>query len=105
MVVSHNEFVSACLKAVNTLRELAPKDTGNLAYNAIRIEFKDKDTCVIRVDERIAPYMPYTTLPWISPKWHGRKNPNEGWWEAAAELVMEQVANNLKGDLNDVTNE
>jgi hypothetical protein len=103
MAVSHKQFVRACLNATEKLRELAPKDTGNLAYNAIKIEFKDKDTCVIRVDERIAPYMPYTTLPWASPKWHGRKNPNEGWWDAAVELILEELAKELKGDLNDAT--
>lgn len=100
MAVSHKKFVNACLSAVNTLRELAPKDTGNLAYNAIKVAFKDKDTCVIHVDERIAPYMPFTAFPWTSPKWNGKKNPNEGWWERAAEVIARQLAKELKGELN-----
>ena len=102
MSVEHKEFVSVCMKAVRKLRELAPKDTGNLAYNAVRVRFPDKDTCVIYVDERIAPYMPFTTLPWISPRWHGRQNPNEGWWDSAVEVIGEQVAKDLKGDFKDV---
>lgn len=28
-------------------------------------------------------YMPYTNEEWISPRWRGRKNPNEQWWEKA----------------------
>ena len=25
------------------------------------------------------PYVPYTVEKWISPRWRGRKNPNEQW--------------------------
>ena len=104
MSIPHKTFVNACLNAVATMRELAPKDTMNLAYNAIKVEFRDNGTCVIHVDLGIAKYMPFTTLPWTSPKWNGKKNPNEGWWENAAAVVLKQIANELKGEVNDVTN-
>lgn len=34
--------------------------TGNMAFNASKIEFTDDRTCNIYVDENIAPYVPYT---------------------------------------------
>ena len=98
-MVSAARFKRACEKAVATLRTLAPYDTGNLALNAIKIEFPSPNECRIYVDESIAPYMPFTTRPWVSPKWNGRKNPNEGWWQAAGELLAELVAQELKGEL------
>ena len=99
MAVSQEKFQRACERACKQLRGRAPKDTGNLAFNAIKIEFPSPDECIIYVDEAIAPYMPYTTRPWIAPRWHGRKNPNEGWWQAAGELVFEYVAQQLGGEL------
>lgn len=97
MELARKDFQNVCLNAVQSLRELAPKDTGNLAYNAITIQFPTPDTCVIYVDEAIAPYMPYTTYPWLSSKWQGKKNPNEGWWEDAVSYIAEQVNKQLKG--------
>lgn len=81
------------------LRRLAPYDTGNLALNAIKIEFPDPNTCVISVDESIAPYMPYTTFPWLAARWNGKKNPNEGWWEDANKKCMEALAKRIQGVL------
>lgn len=99
MAVSQAKFQRACLRACQQLRGLAPRDTGNLALNAIKIEFPSPDVCVIYVDEDIAPYMPFTTRPWVAPRWHGKKNPNEGWWQAAGELIFEQLAQQLGGEL------
>lgn len=33
-------------------------------------------------------YMPYTTEKWISPRWRGRENPNERWWDEAYEIAI-----------------
>ena len=106
------KFRKICEKAVDTLRELAPKDTGNLAFNGIRVEFPTPDECVIYVDGNtidkihygIAPYMPFTNEPWISPKWNGKKNPNEGWWQDSCEYIIALIAKMLKGELekNDI---
>ena len=30
-----------------------------------------------------AYYMPYTNERWISPRWKGKANPNEHWWDEA----------------------
>lgn len=99
MALSNQKFRIVCERAVKQLRGLAPYDTGNLALNAIKIEFPSPDVCVIYVDESIAPYMPFTTRPWVAERWHGKKNPNEGWWQAAGELIAEYVAAELGAEL------
>ena len=99
MSLSNTKFQRACRKALRQLRSLAPYDTGNLALNAIKIEFPAPNVCEIYVDESIAPYMPYTTRPWLSPRWHGKKNPNEGWWQAAGELIAEFIAKEVGAEL------
>ena len=42
-------------------------------------------------------YMPYTEEEWISPKWKGRANPNEGWFEETVEYIARYVALGLGG--------
>ena len=44
------------------------------------------------------PYLGYTDGVWTSPRWRGRKNPNEGWTGEAFELVVETLANGLGGE-------
>lgn len=79
-------FQRLCERILSHIRFVAPRDTGNLAENAIRMHYEG-NVCVIEVDEDIAPYMPYTNEPWISPRWHGKKNPNEHWWQDTAENI------------------
>lgn len=105
-------FEQVFLEAINLLREEAPKDTGNLAYNAIKYKWENENEFVIYVDvgkipireykkeiKGIAPYMPYTNEPWISPRWNGNKNPNEGWWNDAIEFIIQYMAKRLGGEL------
>lgn len=68
-------------------RYLIPKDTGNLRYNSFKIKHKSKNTWVVYIDEKVAPYAPYVNEKWISPKWHGRQNPNEGFWKEVFEFI------------------
>ncbi len=70
--------------------------TGNMAFNASKIEYPYKGVCVIYVDNKIAPYVPYTNEKWISPKWKGHKNPNEGWFERATIIVTNSIAKSYK---------
>ena len=72
--------------------------TGNLAFNALHYEVRGR-RLVVYVNEDIAPYVPYTNEPWISPRWHGKKNPNEGWWNRFAQELILRVTINLKGDI------
>lgn len=42
-------------------------------------------------------YMPYTTEPWISPRWKGRENPNLGWFRESTEFMAKMIARHLGG--------
>lgn len=98
--MTHADFKAACEFAFETLRDLAPYDTGNLARNAIKLEFVSRNVARIYVSEAIAPYMPYTNEPWVAKKWNGHKNPNEGWFDASANLIAESLGDLLGGNLN-----
>ena len=96
--MTNRQFTLFINRLVEAIRSVSPIDTGNLRYNAIRVEFLDENTCRIYVDEAIAPYMPYTTEPWVSPKWHGKKNPNEGWWQIKATEVVKTTIREILND-------
>lgn len=97
--ISREKIEIAFMNAVRRLRFYAPYDTGNLSQNAIRFAWENEKTFIIYVDESIAPYMPYTNEPWISPKWGGKKNPNEKWWQETVQIIAEEMAAELKGVL------
>ena len=78
-------------------RPAAPRDTGNLQDSAIKVVAVSENEVRIYVDEAVAPYVPYTNEPWLSPKWNGKKNPNEGWFDRAAEAVAQAIAAQLGG--------
>ena len=103
-----NEFKAACRRAYNYVKKRIvpnPKtryitSTGNMALNAFKIEFRDGGrTCRVWIDKEIAPYVYYTNEPWVSPRWHGKKNPNEGWWDTLAKTFAQKVAQYLGGEL------
>ena len=97
--VTFARFKAACEESIAVVRRaVVPKDTGNLAYNAIQFEWIGTKFHWW-VNEDIAPYMVYTNEPWTSPRWHGKKNPNEGWWERAVELFTRTLAAKLKGEI------
>lgn len=96
--MKHSTFLNICFTAVLILRECAPIDTGNLRYNAIRFK-TEGNKFIIYIDESIAPYVFYTNEPWISPKWNGKKNPNQGWFDKAVEKIAQMVATMSKGNL------
>ena len=77
----------------NFFRLLEPFHTGNMAQNATRYEiFPNSLSWRLRIDPAIAPHAVYTNAPWISPKWNGKKNPNEGWFDTSARMVAEHLA-------------
>lgn len=109
-MIKRNMFNSVFLEAVEQYRKIAPKDTGNLAYNSIKYRWVSKNGFVIYVDtgdigktkprvKGIAPYMPFTNEKWISPRWNGKTNPNENWWNEASEFVIKYIAKRLGGTL------
>ncbi len=72
------DFAAVCELAFETLRDLAPYDTGNLSRNAIKLEFTDAKHARIYVSEEIAPYMPYTNEPGLRSVGTERRTPTRG---------------------------
>lgn len=85
-------FFKLCLEIFYAVRTLCPVDTGNMKFNAMRFRIEN-DKFIIEIDEIIAPYVFYTIEKWISPRWNGRKNPNEGWFERGIEFALSEIAN------------
>ena len=105
-MISHAEQAAIMQECETLIRNKAPKRTGNLAFNAIKVEDKGNGVWEIWVDGEppdigIAPYMPYTNEPWISPKWHGKKNPNEKWFDRVASEIVDLVATRLGGHVEE----
>ena len=73
--------------------------SGNMAFNAYRYVRPQPAQTDVFVDQKIAPYVPYTNEPWISPRWHGKKNPNEGWWQRHVQRFAQNLAHELGGKL------
>lgn len=93
------QIINAAVSVVEDLRtELVPYRTGNMANDALRYTIND-DYIKIIIDPNIAPYVPYTNEPWLSDKWNGKKNPNEGWWQRFADEFAKRIATKLKGEL------
>lgn len=62
-------------------RPIFPYRTGNMRQNGTVAAGVSHNVAEIRIGGDKAPYAVYTEYPWISPRWNGRKNPNEGWIE------------------------
>lgn len=100
--LEQSDIFRACIETAEELKQavFVPYDTGNLCNNAIRYRIEG-DTFHLWVDENIAPYMVFTNEEWISPKWRGKANPNEGWWQEWCETFMRRLEMRLKGDLKE----
>lgn len=108
--MTNEQFVKFCEEIKKEIVALAPKDTGNLAYNAIKMKMNSSNECEIYISGNsiktnngylkygVAPYVPFTIEPWVSPKWNGRKNPNEGWFEKAIESAVNTVSKKYDGE-------
>lgn len=94
------QFQRFCKDFYKSIHEYAPKDTRNLADNSIKVVWESDKVCKIYVDQRIAPYMPYTNEEWISPRWNGKKNPNEQWWNKIVIVTMNELTAKYRGVIN-----
>lgn len=75
--------------------------TGKLAFEAFIDNEVAGDEMFVYIDEKKAPYMPYTNEPWIDKRWNGKKNPNEGWWQRFVAEFVRRLAAELKGELKE----
>lgn len=115
MNLTNEQFHKICAKAFKAFQAAVPNpktryvkyytnaygnrqrgSTGNMAFNASKIEFTAPDCAKIYVDSKIAPYVPYTNEPWIATKWKGHKNPNQGWFERAEKIVIKTLKKEVK---------
>ena len=105
-------FDRVFLEAVDQLRKVAPVDTGNLRDSIkykwisdhefeLYVNVGDTDALVNNQTyiKGQAPYMPFVNEEWISPKWKGKKNPNQDWWNTTIEDVIQFIAKRLGGEL------
>ncbi len=104
--MTREQFFSICIEIVESMRaDFVPNprtrgrtSTGNMAFNALQYRIEG-NAFIVYVDERIAPYVWYTIKPWLSPKWHGKKNPNQDWDKAFAQEFAYRLAQRLGGKL------
>lgn len=99
--MTKQQIINAALRTAQQMQKAKkwiPRKTGNLAFNALRFKIEG-NTLVIYIDTDIAPYAPYTTEPWLSPKWNGAKNPNEGWWDRFCEEFVKRFNKRLGGKI------
>ena len=97
--MTRQQIIDAAVSTVEEMRtEIIPRDTGNMADNALQYKISQNEI-VIYINTKVAPYVPYTNEPWIAAKWEGKKNPNEGWWDAFAKELIEKFANKLRGTI------
>lgn len=103
------QIIQAILESVEELRPtdyiLNPNtrykpggSTGNMAFNSLQILIMGN---VVRIyfNDGIAPYIPYTNEPWISPYWHGKKNPNQGWWDRFVQELIRRINQKIGGKI------
>lgn len=100
--ILENKIENAIIDAVERGRHLIPKDTGNLRFNATLVEKTGDMQWEIYVSgdgsNGIAPYAPFTNEPWLSDRWHGKPNPNEGWWDKFTAFVVDEISKSLGAD-------
>jgi hypothetical protein len=97
--MTDTEFQTFVNRFVKNFKPLTPIDTGNLRYNSVKFIFTSPTRAVVYIDEKVAPYMPYTDRPWLSPRWNGKKNPNENWFENAVQKALEKTTKSMKGKI------
>lgn len=97
--MTKQDVINATVEIVNQMRaEFVPYDTGNMALNALQVSVVG-ELIDVTVNEDIAPYAPYTNEPWLSDKWNGKPNPNQGWWDKFAEEFAKRLTAKLRGVL------
>lgn len=95
-----NRQYQACLVLHTALVASAPKDTGNLAHNGIRI-IQDNGEWFVIIGGETAPYASATNEAWESEQWKGKQNPNEGWIEKTIENCLPTIRQIMSGTITE----
>lgn len=103
--MTKEQMISFLLREI---RKMTPVRTGNLqastttkriGENTFEIYVNAGDDPYAKYERGRAPYVPFVNEVWISPRWHGRKNPNEGYWNNGVERAMQLLAKKTGGTL------
>ena len=87
--------------AYRYVKSVCPYRTGNM-FDQIKIRRASSDEWVIEIGGAAAPYAVFTNEEWISPRWRGKKNPNEKWIDNSAEYIASYISASLGGKLNNL---
>ena len=105
----NNRDIMAYNVLVMALKSVCPYRTGNLERNGIRVKIDIGTMCVVvghETSKLLGEYAVYTNEPWISPKWGGKQNPNQGWIERGIEKALPLIRQVYSGmtidDFNDL---
>ncbi len=93
------DILQAVYYAQKLLRSVSPVDTGNLREN-IKVERVNENEYQIKICSPLVDYVVYTNEAWVSPRWKGKKNPNEKWIDNAVELIVSEIAQTLGGTVS-----
>lgn len=104
--MTRDQIIQACIETVEEMREewvpnprtRGKTSTGNMAFNALKYVVEG-DVFRVYVDEQIAPYVWYTIKPWLSPRWHGKRNPNQDWDKIFHDEFTQRLARKLGGKI------
>ena len=80
-------------------KNLIPYRTGNLRYNAFKYKRTGLNSWRIYIDHSIAPYDIFVNGKWVSPKWGGKENDNEGFWQEVCDFIIDYLHKELGGEL------
>lgn len=73
-----------------------PYSTGNL-LNSVKMEVLTNGSVRVSIGGPQAPYFPYVNEPWTDPRWNGKKNPNEHFWEKCIARTTDVIQDGAKG--------
>ena len=96
--MTDQQFTIVCSSMLHDIRNMTPKATGNLAYNATLLRSVGADEIRIYVDEKIAPYFKYVNnRPTLMSKGRMRANTNHEYFQNAVEAAIEKLARKIDG--------
>lgn len=99
MPLSAKKMHRIALNCQKHMRELSPVDTGNMQQNISVVQDNPRQYS-IKIGGNVAPYAVYTNEKWVSPRWHGRKNPNEKWIDSGVISFVTELTSQLNGELS-----
>lgn len=75
------------------------QSTNNLRQSIRKAQNPETMRWEILIGGELAPYAVYTNEEWISPKWKGKPNPNQGWVQAAFEEMANVLSAVMSGTI------